>query len=110
MFAVRQYDRVLTDAEIQRNKAIDEARFFGRIGGLDETDVVLVKSESPGDAVTVADEGAYIIRGTGTKTFTAPETFSCEKGEYSCTGYRIETWDAAARVWNVAETSSGSGR
>ena len=106
VFAVRQYDRVLTDAEIQRNKAIDEARFFGRIGGLDETDVVLVKSESPGDAVTVADEGAYIIRGTGTKTFTAPETFTCEKGEYSCTGYRIETWDAAARVWNVDETSA----
>ena len=106
VFAVRQYDRVLTDAEIQRNKAIDEARFFGRIGGLDETDVVLVKSESPGDAVTVADEGAYIIRGTGTKTFTAPETFTCEKGEYACAGYRIETWDAAARVWNVAETSA----
>ncbi len=106
VFAVRQYDRLLTDAEIQRNKAIDEARFFGRIGGLDETDVVLVKSESPGNAVTVADEGAYIIRGTGTKTFTAPETFTCEKGEYACAGYRIETWDAAARVWNVAETSA----
>ena len=106
VFAVRQYDRVLTDAEIQRNKAIDEARFFGRIGGLDETDVVLVKSESPGNAVTVADEGAYIIRGTGTKTFTAPETFTGEKGEYACAGYRIETWDAAARVWNVAETSA----
>ena len=106
VFAVRQYDRVLTDAEIQRNKAIDEARFFGRIGGLDETDVVLVKSESPGDAVTVADEGAYIIRGTGTKTFTAPEAFTCEKGEYAYAGYRVETWDAAARVWNVAETSA----
>ncbi len=106
VFAVRQYDRVLTDAELQRNKAIDETRFFGRIGGLDETDVVLVKSESPGNAVTVADEGAYIIRGTGTKTFTAPETFTCEKGEYAYAGYRVETWDAATRVWNVAETSA----
>lgn len=56
--------------------------------------------------MTVADEGAYIIRGTGTKTFTAPETFTCEKGEYACAGYRVETWDAATRVWNVAETSA----
>ena len=106
VFAVRQYDRVLTEAEFDRNKAIDEARYFGRIGALDETDVVLVKSESPGGAVTVADEGAYIIRGSGTKTFTAPETETAGGNTYTCAGYRIETWDAAARVWNVAETSA----
>ena len=108
VFAVRQYDRVLTDAELQRNKAIDEARFFGRIGGLGETDVVLVRSESPGGAVTVADEGAYIIRGTGSMTFAAPETATAGGSTYACAGYRIEAWDAAGRVWNVVTTSADS--
>ena len=103
--AVRMYDRILTDAEVARNRAIDEARFFGRLAGLDETDVVLVKSESPAGAVRLESEGAYIVRNAA-HTFTAPATFSGDLATYSCAGYRLETWNATTKLWEVSATSS----
>ena len=55
--AVRVYDRVLTVAELRRNKEIDYARFYGTAGLSTETDLVEVRSEVPGIAL---DESASV--------------------------------------------------
>ncbi|MBP5509517.1 MAG: hypothetical protein J6Z49_01200 [Kiritimatiellae bacterium] len=104
--AVRLYDRVLSADEIAYNRAIDEARFFGRFANLDAMDAVLVRSESPDGKVRIDGEGAYIVR-NASKTFTAPATFELGGKTYSCTGYRIETWNATASQWNVDSTGAG---
>ena len=95
--AVRVYDRVLTVAELRRNKEIDYARFYGTAGLSTETDLVEVRSEVPG--IALEDEGGWLVRGTGTKTFTAPATATVGTCAYACAGYRLETWNAAKRMW-----------
>ncbi len=95
--AVRVYDRVLTVAELRRNKEIDYARFYGTAGLSAETDLVEMRSEVPG--ITLEDEGCWLLRGTGAKTFTAPATVTVGNRTYACAGYRLETWNAAKRMW-----------
>lgn len=103
--AARLYDRVLSADELAHNRAIDEARFFGRFTNLDAMDAVLVRSESPDGKVKIDGEGAYIVR-NASMTFTAPATLALDGLTYTCTGHRIETWNSTTRQWNVA--SSGS--
>ena len=104
--AVRFYDRVLSADEIAYNRAIDEARFFGRFANLDAMDAVLVRSESPDGKVKIDGEGAYIVR-NASKSFSAPATLTIDGKIYSCTGYRIETWNSTTRQWNTASTGVG---
>ncbi len=104
--AVRQYDRVLSESEMQHNKEIDEARFFGRIAAISETDVVLARCESAGGAVTLDDDGAYILRGSGSKTFSAPETVEVDGRTYTCSGYCLETQNATSGLWETTSSSS----
>ena len=107
--AVRVYDRVLTVAELRRNKEIDYARFYGTAGLSTETDLVEVRSEVPG--IALEDEGCWLLRGTGAKTFTAPATATAGTCTYACAGYRLETWNAAKRMWEnpvMAELSSAT--
>ena len=95
--AVRVYDRVLTVAELRRNKEIDYMRFYGTAGLSTETDLVEVRSEVPG--IALEDEGGWLVRGTGTKTFAAPATTNIGHCTYACAGYRLETWNATKRMW-----------
>jgi len=104
--AVRLYDRVLSADEIARNRAIDEARFFGRFTNLGAMDAVLVRSESPDGKVKIDGEGAYIVR-NASKTFSAPATFTIDGKTYTCTGYRIETWNSTTSQWNSDSTGAG---
>ena len=92
--AVRIYDRVLSDAELEQNRAIDEVRFFG--AALPVTNVVVASSVRgiSGDA----PEGAYMLSAGG-HTFTAPATMTSGDDTYSCTGYTLETWDDATGTW-----------
>ena len=103
--AVRFYDRVLSSDEIAYNRAIDEARFFGRFANLDAMDAVLVRSESPDGKVKIDGEGAYIVR-NASKSFSAPATLTVDGKTYTCTGYRIETWNSTTRQWNTDSTGS----
>ncbi|MBO7684306.1 MAG: hypothetical protein J6T51_06245 [Kiritimatiellae bacterium] len=98
--AVRLYDCTLTQAELAHNMEIDNIRFYAGAGRSTETNLVEVACESPGGVVTVDEAGSWIIRGEGaSKTFTAPATVTVGNNTYSCTGYRLETWNAAKRMW-----------
>ena len=105
--SVRIYNRVLTDEELRHNRAIDDVRFFGRMADLDETDVVLVRSESCDGTVKLGDEGAYIVRNASI-TFTAPEAQTIGARTFACRGYRLETWNATARQWMAGQAGSGT--
>ena len=98
--AIRLYDRVLTEAEIAQNMEIDNMRFYAGAGRYTGTHLVEVAVESPGGVVTVDDAGSWIVRGEGvSKTFTAPASVAVGDNTYSCTGYRLETWNASKRMW-----------
>jgi len=106
--AVRLYDRVLTEAEIAQNMEIDNIRFYAGAGRYSGSNLVEVAVESPGGVVTVDEKGGWILRGDdASKTFTAPATVTVGNNTYSCTGYRLETWNAAKRMWeSPVETAS----
>ena len=108
--ALRLYDRMLTVTEIAHNMAINYIRFYGTAGRSAETDLVEVRSEVPG--IALEDEGGWLVRGTGAKTFTAPAITNIGDRTYTCAGYRLETWNAAKRMWEnpivMAEQCSAS--
>lgn len=97
--AIRLYDRILAPAELLHNREIDRARFFDTAGHSTETDLVEVRSESPGGAVSLAEEGCYLVRGTGELAVSAPAATNIGYCAYVCTGYRLETWNAEKRMW-----------
>ena len=107
--SVRLYNRVLTEAELRHNMEIDYARFYGTAARSTETDLVEVRVESPGGAVSLDAEGAYLVRGTGSLALSAPATTNIGVCVYTCTGYRAETWNATTRLWeNPVETAGTS--
>ena len=113
MYAVRLYDCLLTEAEIAQNMEIDNMRFYAGAGRYSGSNLVEVAVESPGGVVTVDEAGSWLVRGDGvSKSFTAPVTVSVGNNTYSCTGYRLETWNASKRMWEspveMAELSSAN--
>ena len=110
MYAVRLYDCLLTDAEIAQNMEIDNIRFYAGAGRYSGSNLVEVAVESPGGVVTVDEAGSWLVRGDGvSKTFTAPATVTVGNNTYSCTGYRLETWNASKRMWeSPVETASAT--
>ncbi|MBP5225942.1 MAG: hypothetical protein J6336_00995, partial [Kiritimatiellae bacterium] len=97
IYSVRLYDRPLTTAELQQNLEVDTARFYGGAGRSTETDLVEVRSEVPD--IALDDAGCYLIRGTGSKSFSAPETVTVGTRTYRCAGYRTEIWNVGSRQW-----------
>ena len=105
--AFRLYDRVLTEAELARNQEIDNMRFYAGAGRYSGSDLVEVACEIPGAAF--ADLGCWILRGDGaSKAFTAPATMTVGNCTYSCTGYRLELWNAAKRQWESPVETAGA--
>ncbi len=88
--AIRIYDTALTDAQIEANRAIDEARFFG---GIPVTNVVIASS-IPG-LEGAESSGAYAVDSEG-YTFSAPAQATLNGKVYDCTGYTLETWNGSA--------------
>ena len=96
---MRYYDRVLSDSELEMNRAVDEARYFGR---LSVTNVVVTAPKYGGGQAEPA--GAYAVEGEW--TFRAEPVLDERKNrEREVIGYVVETWDGSA--WVGAHTYSG---
>ncbi len=102
IYAVRLYDRVLTQAELAHNLEVDNMRFFAGAGRSTETDLVEVTSELP--IYKNDDFGCWIVRGAVEKTVTVPATIETANALYTCAGYRLETWNATSRMWENPQT------
>ncbi len=100
--SIRIYNRVLSDAELAQNRAIDDARFFG-IGAPDAN--VVVASSVRGVSGDTPD-GGYMLP-SGGYTFTAPASVTVGEDTYSCAGYTLETWDDETGAWGEAVLHSG---
>ena len=95
----RQYNRALTQAEVTRNRKVDDWRYFG----IPDVTNVIVQSTVPylrGDE----PDGPYAV--DVSHTFTAPTTVTAKGIEYACDGYTVETWNDGA--WSDSVSSSSS--
>ena len=103
---VRYYNRVLEEEEIVWNRAVDDARFFGKpVSSIPATNAVIASSVAhvPGNETA----GAYAVDASG-YTFSAPASQTVDGRIYTCTGYTLETWDDATGDWGAPEDHSGS--
>ena len=102
--AVRLYDRILTDAELARNRAVDENRFRG--AGIATTNVLVASRAKLAQGVEA--NGAYEVDGEW--MFTAvPVTATRADGRevvLTPTGYTLETWGDGA--WGVPTAYSST--
>jgi len=99
-YAVRVYTNALSEAQIEKNMTVDEAR-FRNADTVGKTPNVIVASDTDG-VDGVEPSGKYHV--SGTFTFTARPAVAGGVG-YACAGYSIETWDGSA--WSAAVTNSG---
>ena len=97
---IRVYDRALTDDELARNRAVDEARFFGN---LPVTNVVVAAGDY--DTMTEAP-GAYEVQGSW--TFSATDAEDEDGKRVRLHGYKLEAWDASAGAWGVSSSRDGT--
>ncbi len=96
--SVRLYNRLLTEAELARNRVVDEARFFGKIPA---TGCVVVQSAIDG-LEGREPSGAYFPDGW---TFSAGAGTQTVRGiKWQCAGYQLQTWDAATSTWGAQQT------
>ena len=89
----RQYNRVLTAAEVAQNRKVDNWRYFG----IPDNPNVIVQSTVPylrGDE----PDGPYAV--DGSHVFAAPASVTAKGITYECDGYTVETWDGSA--WSNA--------
>ena len=100
--SVRLYNRLLTEAELARNREVDEARFFDVVP--DSNAVIVASSVAGLEGREVS--GVYFPEGW---TFSAGSGTQSVRGiEWQCAGYQLQTWDAASGTWG-AQTSSVAG-
>ena len=99
--SVRLYNRLLTEAELAQNRAVDEARFFGSTPA---SNAVVVASAIAGlegreTSGTYFPDGWTFAAGAGTNTVRGIG--------WQCAGYQIQTWDSENSCWG-AQTSYAS--
>ena len=97
----RLYNRALTTAELELNRRIDDARFFGALA---ETNVVVESSH----AFLPGTERAGVYGVLANHTFTAPTTATDRGIDYALDGYTLEIWDTAACAWGEPTAYSGA--
>ena len=97
MKSVRVYDRQLTSFELERNRKVDEARFFGLLA---VTNVVVAAGKH---SASVEPPDAYEVEGAW--TFKAMDCISGGK-KFRILGYEIEAWDGT--TWGTPEFREGS--
>lgn len=97
MQAVRFYDRALSEAELARNRKVDDARYKG----VAVTNVVVASSRA--GCAGVEPGGAYEVEGRW--TFTA-KPVEIDGEEYVPTGYSLETWTDGA--WSTPVVQTGT--
>ncbi len=94
----RAYTRLLTNEELARNRAVDEARFFGKVPA---TGCVVVQSAIAG-LEGREPNGLYFPDGW---TFTAGSaTQTVRRIEWQCVGYQMQTWDDDSSTWGAQQT------
>lgn len=82
---VRYYDRVLSPAELKRNRQVDSARYFGQLAF---TNVVVDAAGFEAEPAA----GAYFVEGS--------YDFAASEGEEGTpTGYKLQDWDEASGSW-----------
>ncbi len=102
--AIRLYRGVLTDDQLARNRALDEARFFGN--GAPASNAVVVCSAVAG-LEGREPNGIYFPDGW---TFSAGSGTQTARGlEWECTGYQLQTWDDDASAWGAQTTVQRNG-
>ncbi len=94
-YCLRVYDRILSNEEVARNRELDNIRFRGRWGESTEKDLVTVRASHEGAA---CETGSWLVRGTGSKTVTAPATVTKNGFTWTLKGYLLETMDTTART------------
>ena len=99
--AVRIYSKQLSEDEMAANRAVDERRFRNGLVGAD----VVVATDTPGVSGDVPP-GTYGV--IGEHLFRAPSIVVKDGVTYALAGYRLETWDTAAKAWTGATTSFSS--
>ena len=87
--AIRVYNKILSNAELAANRAIDEARFFT---GIPVTNVVV---ETAVQGLNGNEGGVFAYDSAG-YTFTAPQKATKDGTVYACSGYTLETWNGTA--------------
>ena len=97
----RIYNRALTNAELEQNRAVDEVRFFGRSPAATGDLVVTSKVERLGGDLP---NGAY--RPAAGYTFTSQTEAVLDGVPYELKGYTLETWNGTE--WADAETGTGA--
>ena len=102
----RHYNRVLSVEERTWNRAVDDVRFFGKlVSTIPVTNAVIASSIACVGGNEKA--GAYAVDAGG-YTFTAHASQTVNGRAYTCTGYKLETWDDATGTWGNARTESGT--
>lgn len=97
----RLYNRTLTDAEVAKNRKVDEYRYFGRYA---EPNVVVQSTYSYLEGYDKC--GGYEV--VDSYTFAAPATMTAPNGiAYACDGYTVETRDANG-IWGGAVSHDGT--
>ena len=102
--SVRIYNRALTNEELARSRAADEARFFARAPTA-ATGEVIVRSSAEGLSGNQLN-GAY--RPASSYTFTAPAEVILDGTSYELTGYTLEAWNAQSGTWNAPVSYEGT--
>ncbi len=112
MKSVRVYGRLLTNEEMAWNRALDEARFFGNAVCMIAAQPVasaipdaVVATSLPGAEGTEAC-GSYVVDEDKGHVFSAMSTV-VGGTSYACTGYTLETWNAATGAWGAPVPHSG---
>ena len=106
----RLYYKVLATDELVWNRAVDNRRFFGTaFSTIPATNAVIASAVvglSIADVPATEPLGCYAVDAAG-YTFTAPATTNVNGRTYACTGYTVETWDAATGNWGAPVSQSG---
>ena len=103
-YNVRLYNKVLSEAELEWNRNIDEQRFHEETPpSLDDVNVTLRANITLGDCVTDY-VGKYIAEES--HTFVPPATTICGEKYYALQGYALEKWNGSE--WSGAVTNAGA--
>ena len=100
--AVRVYKRSLTDAELEQNRKVDEARFFGNYSPAANLTVVNAQPEGASEAVqSSVEDGNYNLTGSVTVTADMVRINGKRREPF----YTVETYENG--VWT--QTAHGRG-
>jgi len=89
MHSLRFYNRLLTDAEIAQNNAVDEVRFRGN--------GVIVCTQHDG-VEGVEPHGFYTV--DSSHEFSAPAERDVDGTTWQCVGYTLDTYNSSTDAWS----------